>query len=238
MEKQIEFLSDGYQLKGFLHLPETESPPVVIGSHGLFANCQSPKQIGLAQKCNDAGIAFFRFDHKGIGQSQGNFEDVTSLDFRVQDLENAAQTILNSGLVSQKLALFGSSMGGATCVEFIKRNKFKVLGAVLYSAPLKSGPVSAAVAKSPEADFLSERFFKEAIHFDISDGLEKLSNILIVHGNNDEVVPLENAYKIHENANPPKKLIIQEGGDHPMSNPEHQEAFIIEASKWLIDCLQ
>ena len=67
--KKITFSSNGFLLSGALHLPTTDLPPVVIGSHGLLSNSSSPKQIQLARKCNEYGIAFFRFDHRGCGQS-------------------------------------------------------------------------------------------------------------------------------------------------------------------------
>ncbi len=71
--KDISFFSDGFKLKGYLHLPSTNRPPVVIGSHGLYSSSSSPKQIALADQCNRFGIAYFRFDHRGCGGSEGKF---------------------------------------------------------------------------------------------------------------------------------------------------------------------
>jgi len=36
-QKSITFSSNGFTLKGTLHLPAAEHPPVVVGSHGLFS---------------------------------------------------------------------------------------------------------------------------------------------------------------------------------------------------------
>ena len=92
----INFESDGFLLKGMLHLPEADLPPIVIGSHGLLSNSYSPKQITLARECNANGIAYFRFDHRGCGQSNGVFNEVTSLEGRRNDLICAIKTkILN-----------------------------------------------------------------------------------------------------------------------------------------------
>jgi predicted acyl esterase len=84
--KKITFLSDGFKLYGTLHLPPAERPPVVIGSHGLLSSSSSPKQIALARACTAAGIAYFRFDHRGRGKSEGVFKEVTSLKARCTDL--------------------------------------------------------------------------------------------------------------------------------------------------------
>ena len=91
--KNISFFSDGFKLKGTLHLPSTHRPPVVIGSHGLYSSSGSPKQIALADHCNQLGIAYFRFDHRGCGASAGKFEEVTSREARCRDLSDAMAAI-------------------------------------------------------------------------------------------------------------------------------------------------
>jgi alpha-beta hydrolase superfamily lysophospholipase len=93
--KKIHFLSDGYLLRGTLHLPPNACPPVVIGSHGLLSDSDSPKQRQLAEQCNRIGLAYFRFDHRGCGKSQGYFGEVTSLDARANDLKDAIEMVRN-----------------------------------------------------------------------------------------------------------------------------------------------
>jgi hypothetical protein len=48
----------------------------------------------------------------------------------------------------------------------------------------------------------------------------------------DLVVPLDHAKMLHERASNPKKLTIQPGGDHRMSDPVHQASFISESVDW------
>ncbi len=83
---EIHFISDSLRLCGILHLPLQKNPPVVIGSHGLLSSGNSPKQIALAQICNARGIAYFRFDHRGCGKSEGDFASVTTFKGRCTDL--------------------------------------------------------------------------------------------------------------------------------------------------------
>ena len=68
--------------------------------------------------------------------------------------------------------------------------------------------------------------------FDIADRLSKISNILIFHGDADDVVPFFHAKVIYQLAKQPKKLIQQNQGDHPMSDEAHQKIFIEEAALW------
>jgi alpha-beta hydrolase superfamily lysophospholipase len=106
IERDISFLSDEFVLQGRLHLPAAHRPPVVIGSHGLYSSKDSPKQIALARACNLLGMAYFRFDHRGCGSSQGGFTRVTSLVSRCRDLKNAVECIRNHEQTGTLIGLF------------------------------------------------------------------------------------------------------------------------------------
>jgi len=228
--ENINFLSDGLLLKGALHLPGTDRPPVIIGSHGLYSSQNSPKQLALAQACNRLGMAYFRFDHRGCGISQGSFEEVTSLAARCRDLKNAVQTIRNSGKTGPHLGLFGSSMGGTVCLSIAGRLNASAL--VTFAAPIRSD-LSSKKIQVPGGPKAAAIYFDTAKHsFDISAKLPHINNILIVHGEADKTVPLSHAREIYRLACDPKKLIVQQNGDHRMSNENHQNEFIGEASRW------
>lgn len=228
--KDITFSCDGLELKATLHLPPLARPPVVIGSHGLFSDRNSPKQVALAQQCNRLNLAYLRLDHRGCGESQGRFEDVTSLENRCRDLTQAIEIMKTNREIGDRIGLFGSSMGGAVCLAVAAT---VVIGPmVTVAAPLKSRHIQEAIEK-PEARNLREPQFDGTRNtFDISQKLSTISNILIFHGDQDTVVPLSHAREIFRCVNEPKKLIIQKNGDHRMSNPAHQQEFVREASLW------
>jgi uncharacterized protein len=234
IEKKISFYSGNFLLKGVLHLPGIERPPVVVGSHGLFSNSSSPKQIKLARKCNDCGIAFFRFDHRGCGQSEGNFKHVTSLEARCVDLVSAVKAIQSMADVGDELGLFGSSMGGAVCIS--AANIIEVNAMVTVAAPIRGSSVIEALKKAKDSNALPQPVVHRYLQSDISDKLAGLHHILIFHGEADAVVPVSNAREIFSKAARPKKLIIQKNGDHRMSKKEHQENFINETADWYKFC--
>ncbi len=199
---------------------------MVIGCHGLYSSINSPKQIALAGQCNRLGIAYFRFDHRGCGKSEGKFEDVTSLEARCRDLIAAVETINNRIDTRGCLGLFGSSMGGTVCLR--EAGKLAAKTVVTFAAPIRND----LTINQPEMS-RSEIVFDAAKRgFDITEGLSKISNILIFHGEADDVVPVSHAREIYKLARKPKKIIIQKQGDHPMSNKGHQTEFIKEASRW------
>ena len=221
--KKLSFLSDHFLLRGILHIPSVEKGPVVIGSHGLLSNSSSPKQIELARRCNDLGIAYFRFDHRGCGESEGNFKEVTSLEARHNDVLSAIETIRSQGYVGSRIGLFGSSLGGAACISTTSATKIDSM--VVNASPLRSRMI-----KRPDEINYQAEYPK--LSFDLSDRISGIDNILIFHGDADDVVPFSNALELFQKAGNTKKLIIQKNGDHLMSNKAHQKEFIDEAGQW------
>jgi len=228
--KEINFLSGEFRLKGTLHIPAMDQPPVVIGSHGLMSSSSSPKQIELALKCNESGIAFFRFDHRGCGQSEGVFQEVTSLETRCIDLVSAVKCIQSRSDLGNRLGLFGSSMGGAVCIS--AASLVAVDAIVTFAAPVRSSSILEALEKTTNSNAMPPLFEEKHLRSDLSDELSNLHHILIFHGDSDNIVPPSNAREIFSKAGEPKKLIMQRQGDHRMSTKEHQKNFIKEAVKW------
>ena len=224
--KGVTFKANGYRLSGILHLPEVDHPPIVIGSHGLLSTRRSPKQIALAESCNAAGIAYFRFDHRGCGDSEGTFHKVSSLNSRCRDLFAALKHLQETEPVSTRIGLFGSSYGGASSISVA--STIPVVALVTVAAPVRSRTLNTATHEQQTGIILDEKM----LSFDISDRLSGVGHIFVIHGDADEIVPVSDAREIHENAGAPKQLWIQSGGDHRMSDPDLQQEFIHRASAW------
>jgi fermentation-respiration switch protein FrsA (DUF1100 family) len=74
--------------------------------------------------------------------------------------------------------------------------------------------------------------------FELGGALGRVRNVLVVHGEADDLVPLSHAHEIFDQAGEPKRLLVQKGGDHLMSAAAHQAEFIREASLWLSNGLK
>jgi alpha-beta hydrolase superfamily lysophospholipase len=230
--EEIAFASNGYLLKGCLHLPPVDHPPVVLGSHGLFSDKNSVKQIELAYQCIKNNIAYFRFDHRGCGESRASFETLTSMEVRCTDLK-AAATMLNArDDIGSQMALFGSSMGGAVCLSVA--GLIQAAAVITWAAPVRSAGLVQEPTGSPHG---SDTPFKNN-PFDISHQLDGLRNILIFHSDADETVPLPHAEEIYRRVQNPKKLVVFQQSDHRMNNPEDQKKFIRESIIWLKNFLK
>jgi alpha-beta hydrolase superfamily lysophospholipase len=229
-EHTLSFDCNGYLLAGTLHLPDEKDPPVVIGSHGLYSSSQSPKQITLGNLCAEAGIAFFRFDHRGCGDSQGDIRKDTTLHLRCVDMLSAVDALKKEGLSCSNLGLFGSSLGGAVCISVARELSARAV--VLNAASVKSGRILNDLEISDSSKPKSSILFKKTFRFDLTPILKDLFNVLIFHGDADDVVPVSEARAIHELAGDTKRLVVFEGGDHLMSDPEHQATFAMETIRW------
>jgi len=238
----VEFTSDGFLLKGTLHLPEISQPPLVVGSHGLEGSKESAKQTVIAELLVKNNIAFFRFDHRGCGDSEGDFIKDTSIEKRTTDLINAVQYLTGTKKTGKDIAVFGVSMGGATCInawDRLLKMDINLKGAVLCSALLKSSTVkNLPMQASDNHPALPLSFFRENLLFDITDKARNLFNVLVFHGDADEVVPVSNALEIYNLAKEPKKLIVYENGDHQMTAKKDQVRFERESIAWFLKCFQ
>ena len=227
--EKITFMSDGFRLTGALHLPAVRHPPLIVGSHGLMSSGESPKQIALARRCNELGMAFFRFNHRGCLDSQGDFRKDTTFESRRRDLECAVEAVRSKAGFSDRLGLFGSSLGGAVCLHAAASLSVQAL--VVTAAPIRNRAIAddAAGRGTLEVD---PEFYRNHIRFDLSEALAAVSRVLIFHGDQDEIVPVSSGLEIYAEVGEPKKLVVLPEGDHLMSRGDHQERFIREAGLW------
>jgi fermentation-respiration switch protein FrsA (DUF1100 family) len=49
-----------------------------------------------------------------------------------------------------------------------------------------------------------------------------VSHHLVVHGESDDVVPVEHGLRLHRQARPPRDLCVIPGGDHRLIDPGHR----------------
>ncbi len=227
---QLDFTSEGFHLKGTLYRPYRDTQRVIVGCHGLLSDRTSPKQVELAKRCNAVGIAYFSFDHRGCGQSSGDFETVTTLNGRIEDL-NAAVTFIRSQMGRDtRLGLFGSSTGGSVCLAAAGTIRPRAI--VVFAAPIQSASIIQSKRNSKDTDKLPRSFYRQELQFDISEKIPLVDNLLLFQGDNDDTVPVSHGREIYSRAANPKKMVIQKGGDHRMSHPGHREAFLREAVAW------
>ena len=233
--EKVFFQSEGEKVAGILHLPEKKSPPCVIASHGLLSSKESEKYIALGERFSQEGIAMLRFDFRGIGESEGRIEDDT-VSRRVIDLGSAIDFIRSRRDLGNRIGLLGSSLGGY--VSLIKASsEEKIRAVVIWATPFHLDDLKSN--KGAEGHPLPEEaFFEDLPKHQLLPLLPKVSNCLVVHGEKDELVPLDQAWEIFQGLGAPKEIRIIEGADHRLTEPAHRGRAMEHSTAWFKRYLQ
>jgi alpha-beta hydrolase superfamily lysophospholipase len=227
--ENISFSSHGQAVIGALHLPNMEKPPCVIVSHGLFSNKDSEKYFSLGDRFSRKGISLLRFDFRGCGESEGKISESTVSE-RLEDLTMAIGFIRSHPRIGPRIGLMGVSLGGY--ISLIKAVGEKDIRAVVtWATPFTLFGLEEKRGEGEVAS-LGEEFFQDIKTHDLTPILGKVVNCLVIHGDRDELVPVEHAPMIYEGLNEPKKMEIIEGGDHRLTHHHHREKAIEVSLEW------
>jgi fermentation-respiration switch protein FrsA (DUF1100 family) len=227
--EKVGFKSEGQWIAGMLHVPAIENPPGVIASHGLLSSKSSEKYIALGEKLSENGIAMLRFDFRGVGESEGRSEDDT-VSRRIADLGAAINFMRFRRDLSARIGLVGSSLGGY--VSLIRASVEKGIKAVvIWATPFHLDDLG---KKKGDEEYPppAEVFFKNLPKHRLLPLLPKVFNCLVIHGENDETVPVDQAWEIFNSLGSPKEIHTIEGGNHRLTNPAHRRQAIDLTLGW------
>ena len=227
--EKVFFMSEGMKILGMLHLPDEKTSPCVIASHGLLSSKDSEKYIVLGERMSGEGMAMLRFDFRGIGESEGSEEDNT-ISKKIADLRAAVDFIRSYPGLGSRIGLIGSSLGGF--LSLIKASGDKEMRAVvIWATPLHLDDLG---SKKQEEDtpLPPEAFFEDLPKHRLVPLLNKIDHCLVIHGEEDELVPLDQALGIFYNLSPPKELHVIGGADHRLTHPAHRQRAIDLSVDW------
>jgi dipeptidyl aminopeptidase/acylaminoacyl peptidase len=223
--------TDGSRLAAVLHVPEGPGPvPCLVASHGLGSSKESDKYLHLAEEFSHAGVAACRFDFRGCGESGGQFAD-TTVSGELADLRAVIAAMRARPELDGRLALMGSSMGAF--LSLLAAHELSGIRAVAaWACPadledLLEDPESVRAHGLGDA-CLAE--FRAGMYLRAPGGLARC---LFVHGDRDEVVPVDHARRLYAAAMEPKRLAVLPGGDHRLSDPTHREEAVRLSLDWV-----
>jgi pimeloyl-ACP methyl ester carboxylesterase len=244
-EENISFNNcRGDALSGVLHHPAGQKPNgAVILCHGMESDKNSEKLIYLGRELAKQGILALRFDFSYVGESGGKFEDIT-YSGEVDDL-SAAYALIQSRWPG-KIAIFGSSMGGTVALLFAAREP-SVAALVTLAPPLHPENFPKRMLTAAQRQAWREQGFTlyngRRLNVSLLDDLERLNvpesaqrvtcPVLILHGDSDEVVPVEEALELHNGLPNSTRLSIVKGADHRLSDPTAMQRALGESLDWL-----
>ncbi len=254
MFKPLIYKNQNQKLFGILHQPKNleGKAPVVVFNHGFIGNKSGPHRMffKLAERLAKKGIISFRFDFRGSGDSEGKFKKKT-VSGEIFDTIKIIELLKQRQEVDEdNICLLGFGLGGAIATCAATRSG-DVDNLILWSAIAELDKLFFdKLLKNPNQESLEKRNYTSYKGFRIgSDFLNELKLIkpiheirayqgqmLIVHGREDEIVPVSHAFSYYQNLrNQNKEILIIEEADHRYLNFALEQKVINETTNWILD---
>ena len=126
---------DGIELAVRLRLPAPNAPLVTF-VHGLGSSKDSPRNVVIAERLFDSGMATLLFDLSGHGDSGPGREG--DIDAYVRDLAAVEKWASDQGTVDMRAhAIAGSSMGGVVALQATIEGAVRPSALVLRAPPIR-----------------------------------------------------------------------------------------------------
>ncbi|MFT5503906.1 MAG: uncharacterized OsmC-like protein/fermentation-respiration switch protein FrsA (DUF1100 family) [Gammaproteobacteria bacterium] len=244
---KVEFENDSrIVLAGSLEMPDKT---LGIKAYALFAHCFTcGKDIASASRIARAlakqGIAVFRFDFTGLGNSDGDFSN-SNFSSNIGDLVSAANH-LAAEFQAPKI-LIGHSLGGAAVLaaahEIPSAQAIVTIGAPstgkhvehLFS---KQRGVIEALGES-EVNLggrlfqIKNQFLEDIDRYNTTEEIGRLNRaLLIFHSPVDKIVSIDQAAEIYQAAKHPKSFISLDKADHLVSRSADAEYIGSTIASW------
>jgi pimeloyl-ACP methyl ester carboxylesterase len=192
------------------------------------------KATAIARYAQEKGYACLRFDYLGHGISDGKFTDFR-ISEAIRDTVGCIRQVLGR---DQAVILVGSSMGGWIAIEIARRGHLAIAGLLLIAPATNflseklrrtdkgtmarfeaQGYVDVPDNGRPGTTYrLTKAFLDDAIANEPPAGNLSLDcPVRIIHGENDQSVPLASAVLLHRQI-PNSSLRIIDKGDHRLSD--------------------
>ncbi|MDD5747477.1 MAG: alpha/beta hydrolase [Actinomycetota bacterium] len=223
--KKVTIESEGLKLRGKIWKHEKKESILVVLCHGIPLSKSEPGDPGydaLADSLYEGGYSALFVNMRGTGDSQGSFDP----DGWYKDLIE----IMNFASLFDRRVMAGFSFGGLLSLRYAASNKGGLLGVASFASPARLGDVFrpevlsgfiesakiAGIIRDDYASLDSTGLQRKIDSHDATSFVSKISPVplLFVHGEKDEVVPVEQGYELFEMAGAPKELKILQGGGH------------------------
>jgi len=241
--KEIRLKADELELAGELHIPSRDRVhPALCICHGIPVVPHDTTDRGytlLAQRFCRAGFITLIFNFRGTGKSAGNL-DILGWS---RDLQAALDFLYNLKEVEKtRFCLLGFS-GGAAVSIYTAAHDSRVSSVVtcacpadFRSFPQRETPLD-TIQRFRQIGAIRDKDFPPSIE-EWQRGFETVTPInwvdkisprplLLVHGDADELIPLEHAYKLYQKAKEPKELKIIPDAKHKMRLEKAAMAFVL-----------
>lgn len=199
--EEVEIMTaDGVTLVAW-HVPAKGNKPTILYFHGNGANAanRAPK----IETIRASGFGVLYLNNRGYGGSSGRPTEENN----VADAIAAYDYLSQVGEPADKIVAYGESLGSGQAVRLAAK---RPVAAVVLEAPLTS---TVDVARTvyfwlPIGLLLTDKYNNERNISSVT------APVLILHGEQDEVIPVEMGWRIYRAANEPKRIELFPQGSH------------------------
>jgi fermentation-respiration switch protein FrsA (DUF1100 family) len=189
--------ADQVRLHGWW-IPAPNARHTLLFMHGNAGNIAG--RLPSLRLFHDLGLSVLIFDYRGYGRSAGAPDEQGTY----RDARAAWDALVARGIPPERIVLFGRSLGGAIAAN---------LAADVAAAALivESSFTSAADLAAALYPWLPARALLR-FRYDTRARLrERSCPLLVVHSDEDELIPYSHAMELYEAASPPKSLLTMHG---------------------------
>ncbi len=205
---------DGKKISGLLnrtHLPEARG--VILYLHGNAGSLRSWKDV--APTFTNLGFDILIIDYRGFGKSTGSPTEKGLY----EDAHTAWRFLLTRGYQPGNIVLYGRSVGTGVASELATQVNAR---AMILESPFTS---MVAVAKALYPFLLPGLILR--FRFETDKRIDRIKMpVLIIHGDRDEIIPVDHSHKLHAQFKERSKLVIvaQAGHNDISAYPAYDKA--------------
>jgi pimeloyl-ACP methyl ester carboxylesterase len=245
--------STGHRIAAILATPTSPTASIAVLCHGFLSGKNSTTNKTLTRMLTERGVATFRFDFFGQGESEGPFEQITNTLAVVQTLA-ALDLVRQKGY--HKIGLMGSSFGGL--VAILTAAQQTDLACLALKCPvvdfaeelrLEFGETEMARWKATDTIpnimggtdriILRYAFYEDCLRRIAYEPARSITApTVIVQGDQDEHVPLHQSRKLFEALRVDKHLEMLPGADHQFTKGEDFRRMTNVIADWLTTYLK
>lgn len=189
--------SDKIRIKGWLHEKDFSNKKTVLYFHGNAGSINN--RLYRIEEFSKMDVNFLIISYRGFSKNEGKPSESGLYD----DAESAVAFLENLGVEKNNIVLYGESIGTGVAIEIAQNEGYAGL---ILEAPYTS---IVDIAKKmypifPVSVLLRDRF----------ESIDKINNLksplLIFHGLNDDLIPIEMGRELFNKASEPKAMIETE----------------------------
>ena len=208
---------DNIDLLAWYHNKDINKFKTILFLHGNAGSLEN--RIHKINHFEDMNINFLLLSWRGFSGNKGKPTEKGLY----QDARSAVKWLVKQGVIEENIIIYGESLGTGITTEIAQNKNF---AGIILETPFTS---MVAAGKSKYPIFPIKLLLKDKYESD-----KKIKNItspvLIMHGEEDQIVPFWMGKKMFQMANEPKYSYFTKFDDHMM---EYDENLVLELKKFI-----